>query len=96
MSSARVCFIVAAVIAIAVFASAFLFAPRACRGGEVYFWCGVVALLVLLALPFIRRVGSALLVRAGAALGFVGLGLGAWLAGVFAANVRFFCGLGYL
>jgi hypothetical protein len=30
------------------------------------------------------------------AIGFVFLGAGAWLAGLFADNVRFICGLGYL
>jgi len=36
------------------------------------------------------------LVRVVWALGFVVLGAGAWFAGLFTANVRFICGLGYL
>jgi hypothetical protein len=90
-------FISAAAVAIAVVALAFLVAPRSCNGGlELYFWCGVAALLLLLGLPFAVHVGRSILVRAAFALGFVVLGAGAWLAGLFAANVRFICGLGYL
>ena len=90
-------FIAAAVIAIALVVLAYLVAPRACDGGlELYFWCGGVALLLLLGLPFAARVGSSTLIRIAIAIGFVVLGAGAWLAGLFAANVRFICGLGYL
>ncbi len=96
-ASARACFVIAAAIAIAVFALAFLVAPRACAGGfEVYFWCGAVALLLLLVLPFIGDTGKSLLIRAASTFGFMVLGAGAWLAGLFVANVRFICGLGYL
>ena len=90
-------FISAAVIAIAVVGLAFLFAPRACHGGfELYFWCGVAALVMLLALPFVAHVGHSTLVRVVWAVGFVLFGAGAWIAGLFTANVRFICGLGYL
>ena len=90
-------FISAAAIAIAVVGLAFLVAPRACDGGlELYVWCGGTALLVLLALPFAAHIGRSILVRVVWALGFVVLGAGAWFAGLFTANVRFICGLGYL
>ena len=90
-------FISAAVIAIAVVGLAFLFAPRACHGGfELYFWCGAAALVMLFALPFVAHVGHSALSRVGWSLGFVVFGAGAWIGGLFTANVRFICGLGYL
>lgn len=97
MSNARVSVSIAIGIAAALIVLAFVVAPRACEGGlEVYLWCGVVALLFLLALPFIHRIGNSLAVRAAVAFGFLFFGAGAWLVGLFAANVRFICGLGYL
>ena len=90
-------FITAAVIAIALVVLAYLVAPRACAGGlELYVWCGGGALLLLLGLPFTARLGRSILIRIAIAIGFLFLGAGAWLAGLFAANVRFICGLGYL
>jgi len=90
-------FISASAIAIAVVGLAFLVAPRACEGGlELYVWCGGTALLVLLALPFAAHIGRSTLVRVVWALCFVIFGVSAWIAGLFAANVRFICGLGYL
>jgi hypothetical protein len=50
----------------------------------------------LLGLPFAAHVGRSSLVRVGYALGFFVFAAGVWLAGLFAANVRFICGLGYL
>ena len=97
MHRARSGFISAAVIAIVIIGLAFLVAPRACDGGfELYFWFGCTSLLVLLALPFAERIGHSYLVRFLWALGFVVVGAGAWFVGLFGANVRFICGLGYL
>ena len=97
MSRARICLISAIAFASAIFGFAFLVAPQACAGGfELYFWCGVGAACVLLALPFVTRVGNSVLVRIAVALGLATVGAGAWLAGMLAANVRFICGLGYL
>ena len=97
MHRTTVGFISAAAIAITVVGLAFLVAPRACDGGlELYVWCGGTALLVLLALPFAAHIGRSTLVRVVWALGFVTFGVSAWIAGLFAANVRFICGLGYL
>jgi hypothetical protein len=90
-------FLYAGAIAIAVVGLAFLVAPRACDGGlDLYVWCGGTALLVLLALPFASHIGRSTLVRVAWSLGFFVFGVGAWLAGLFAANVRFICSLGYL
>jgi len=90
-------FIGAAAIATALVGLAYLVAPRACQGGfDLYVWCGGAALLSLLGLPFAARLGRSTLVRVAFALGFLVFGAAAWLAGVFAANVRFICGLGYL
>jgi hypothetical protein len=97
VSRPRTCLIIAAVIALAVFALAFLVAPHACAGGfEFYFWCGVAAVCILVALPFITRAGTSMLIRVGAGLGLAVAGAGTWLTGMVAANVRFFCGMGYL
>jgi hypothetical protein len=90
-------FISAAAIATGLVVLAFVVAPRACTGGfEFYFWCGAGALLLLVGLPIITHKARPIWVRAALAFGFLALGVGAWLAGLFAANVRFICGLGYL
>jgi hypothetical protein len=97
VTRARAAFIGACVVAIGLVALAYMVAPRACQGGlEIYVWCGGAALLFLLGLPFAARLGHSMLVRVASAVGFVVFGAGAWLAGLFAANVRFICGLGYL
>jgi hypothetical protein len=97
MNRARAGFVSAAIIAIGIIGLAFLVAPHACAGGlELYFWSGCTALVVLLALPFAARLGRSLVSRFFWALGFLVLGAGAWLLGLFSANVRFICGLGYL
>ena len=87
----------AAAIAVLVIGIAFVVAPRACNGGlEVYFVSGIVSLLVLVALPFVAALGRCLALRFVWAFGFAAFGVLAWLVGLFAANVRFICGLGYL
>ena len=89
--------VVAVALAIGVVGLAFLVAPHACNGGfDLYFWTGAAVLLVLLAVPFVARIGRSLLARFACSIGFVALGLGAWLLGLFGANVRFICGLGFL
>jgi hypothetical protein len=86
--------IAAGAVAISLFAVAFWVAPRSCDGGlEFYFWYGVAALVVMLALPFVLSSSDSLLVRVGWALGFAIFGAGAWLGGLFAANVRIICRL---
>ena len=87
----------AAVVATVLVALAFLVAPHACSGGfEFYFWFGVAALLLLLGLPFLAHGGRSVWVRVALALGFLIFGAAAWLVGMFVANVRFICALGYL
>ena len=83
-----------AVVAFSVLTTAFLIAPRACEGGlEIYFLCGVVALIVLAALPFFRRAGNSVSVRVASALGLVILGVAVWVAGLFIANIQIMCRL---
>jgi hypothetical protein len=90
-------FIGAASVAAALLVLAYVVAPRACAGGfEVYFWCGVALLLLLFSLPFVTHNDRSIVVRVALAIGFLAFGVVAWLVGLFAANVRFICGLGYL
>ena len=94
MSRASQCIIAAAVVLILLVSIAFFVAPRACEGGfEIYLQSGIVALIVLPALPFILRSGNSLAVRVVSGLGFVVLGAIAWVIGLFAANVNFLCRL---
>ena len=87
----------ASAVATVLVALAFAVAPHSCQGGlEIYVASGAVAVALLLGLPFVARLGRSVLVRAGLALGFGIFGLAAWLIGLFWANVRFICGLGYL
>ena len=73
---------------------AFVVAPRACEGGfEIYLQSGVVALIVLAALPFILRSGNALGARVVSGLGLVVLGAIAWTIGLVAADLNFLCRL---
>lgn len=84
----------AAVVCILVVSGAFVVAPRACDGGfEIYVKGGLLALVVLATLPFVLRIGSSLALRAASGLGLVVLGIGAWIVGLFAANVNFLCRL---
>ncbi len=84
-------------IAILIIALAFFVAPHACEWGlELYAWTGAAALLVLIALPFAARMRRSATLRVAWAAGFMVLGVGAWIVGLFGANVRIICGLGYL
>ena len=94
MSRASLHIVAAAVILLLLFSIAFFVAPRACEGGfEIYLQCGIVALLVLAALPFVLRTGNSLAVRMVSGLGFVVLGAAAWVVGLVVANVNFLCRL---
>ena len=91
MSRASQCIGAAAVVLLSLVSVAFVVA---CEGGfETYLQCGVAALIVLAALPFVLRSGNSLAVRVVSALGFVGLGVVGWVVGLFAANVSFLCRL---
>ena len=94
MSRASQCIGAAAVVLLLLVSVAFVVAPRACEGGfEIYLQCGVAALIVLAALPFVLRSDNSLAVRVVSALGFVGMGVVGWVVGLFAANVSFLCRL---
>jgi len=93
-SRAAQCLVAAATVSLLVVAVAFWVAPRACEGGfEIYLQCGTAALIVLAALPFVLRRENSLTIRIVSALGFVVLGIAAWIAGLFVANVNFLCRL---
>ena len=94
MSRASQALIATAAIALALLAIAFWIAPSACEGGlEIYLQCGVVALAMLAALPFVLRTGNSLSVRFASALGLLILGATVWTVGLFAANVQILCRL---
>ena len=78
----------------ALFAFAFVAAPRSCEWGlEAYFWAGVALVVILAALPSAMAAGLPAGKRAGLALAFAAAGFGVWAAGLFAANVRIVCRL---
>ena len=94
MSRTSLCIVAATVVLLLLVSIAFIVAPRACEGGfEIYLQCGVVALIVLAALPFALRTGNSLALRMVSGLGFVVLGAAAWVAGLVVANVNFLCRL---
>lgn len=81
-------------IGAALFAFAFVAAPKSCEWGlTAYFWSGVAALVVLLALPVALRTDRTALQRAAFGLAFAAFGAAVWIAGLFAANVRIMCRL---
>jgi len=79
---------------IAVFVSSFALAPRSCEGGlEIYFWCGVAAIVVLIELAFIVPAGASFGGSLGWAMAVATVVAAIWTAGVFAANFRIICRL---
>jgi hypothetical protein len=84
----------AAFVSLGLIAVAFIVAPRACEGGlDVYFESGVAAAVLMAGIPFIIRSGDSILGRVGLSLAFVCLAVAAWVAGLFAADVRILCRL---
>jgi hypothetical protein len=84
--------IAVATVAVVLFATALWFGPRSCDGGlEAYFVCGVGALVIMFALPFVLRSANSLVVRVALAVGFVALGAGVWVGGLAAADFRIMC-----
>jgi hypothetical protein len=90
----RTMLLAAAVICAIVLALAFVVAPRSCEGGlTLYFWSGMAALLLLIALPFVAHAGPSLPARLLWSLGLALGGVAAWFAGLFLANVQIMCRL---
>ena len=76
------------------FAFAFVAAPYSCEWGlSAYFWSGLACLAGTLALPVVLHGDLPAARRAGVASVLGGLAIVAWIAGLFAANVRIFCRL---
>ena len=81
-------------IGFALFAFAFVAAPKSCEWGlTAYFWLGVTALVILIAIPAVLRTDRTALQRAALGLAFAAFGAAVWTAGLFAANVRIMCRL---
>lgn len=78
----------------ALFAFAFVAAPKSCQwGNEAYFWTGIAVLPAFFVLPFLFRAGASPLVRTGLGVAAVLVGCAIWLGGLFAANFRIICTL---
>jgi len=94
MRRAHIGLIFAATVAMLVFVSAFVAAPRSCEGGlELYFWLGVLAVTSFLVMPFVAHLGRSLVLRSVWAVGLGLAGVAIWFAGLFVANVRILCRL---
>src|SRR5262245_57866408 len=75
-------------IGAALFAFAFVAAPKSCEWGlAAYFWLGVAALVALFALPMVLQTDRTALQRAAFGVGFAAFGAAVWIAGLFIANV---------
>ena len=93
-ATAKAGFAGAAAIAIAIFALAFVVAPKSCEGGlEIYTWSGLAAIVVLFAIPFFAGLSLSLGKRFAWAFGFALFGFGAWFGGLVAAHVQILCRL---
>lgn len=94
MRGNKVALLLALAIGGAVFALAFLVAPRSCEGGlTVYWWAGVIGVVALAAIPPVVRAGQSVPGRIAWAAGFLAFGVAVWIAGLLAANVRIICRL---
>jgi hypothetical protein len=76
------------------FAAAYAVAPKSCQGGlEDYFFAGVAATFVLVAMPLFAHPAIRLWKRALFSVNLGVLTAAIWLGGLFAANVQFVCRL---
>ena len=81
-------------VCVALVAFAFVAAPSSCEWGlGAYVLAGVVCTVALAVLPMALRTGMSSAMRALVALAFAGAGIGVWVVGLFAANVRILCRL---
>ncbi len=86
--------LVAALLVLGLFGFAFVAAPHSCEWGlQAYVLTGAAVLALLIALPWLLEAQATFGRRALFSLGFAGLGLAVWIAGLFAANVRLICRL---
>ena len=85
---------IAAGVCTALFAFAFVAAPKSCEWGlTAYFFAGVACLFGLFALPLLFGRGLSLGLRYGLAFGFAAAVFVTWIAGGAIANVRIMCRL---
>jgi hypothetical protein len=78
----------------ALFAFAFIAAPKSCEWGlTAYFFAGVAALIALFVLPLALERNATTGRRLLLALGLVAVGFALWFAGLFAANIQIMCRL---
>jgi hypothetical protein len=83
-----------AAVCLALFAFAFVVAPRSCEGGlSAYVLTGVAAVGALLAVPFVSQPDLPWGSRLPRGLMLALLGSAVWTAGLFAADVRIVCRL---
>lgn len=83
---------VALVVYAIVVGLAFLLAPHSCRGGFVaYIWSGVVAAVVVLAIPFSLERRLSILIRTAMSLGLLVTGIAVWWGSAIAAQFSVAC-----
>ena len=83
-----------AVLCGALFAFAFLAAPKSCEWGlSAYFWLGCATLAALFIVPWIARPAARQRHPALEGMGYAAAGSLVWIGGLFAADVRILCRL---
>lgn len=94
MSRAHPTILFVAAICAGLFGFAFVAAPNACDWGLVAYCCsGAAVILALLAAPFVLQRKRSWWKRVGLAIGLGIIGVGVWVAGMVAANIRIICRL---
>lgn len=94
MTNRRASLVLASILAVGLFAFAFVAAPKSCEWGlTAYFWSGVAVVLVLVVAPFILRRADTVWIRIRTAFLFGILGFAVWIAGLYAADVQILCRL---
>jgi hypothetical protein len=84
----------ASILGAALFAFAFIAAPKSCEWGlTAYFFAGVAALIALFVLPLVLERNASTGRRLLLAFGLVVGGFAVWFAGLFAANIQIMCRL---
>ena len=94
MTRRNVTIVAAIAICAAMFGASLALGRRSCEGGlDAYFWIGIAAIVLLLALPLVARFAGSLLASVGWSLGLAALGVATWIGGLAAGNFQILCRL---